>query len=131
MPIGFTPHPWRRPAVLIAAWLVALQAFLTGVATAQTGAMLAADPISAAVICHGGGGNDPAEPAAPDNGTAWHLCCSYCMSAAPALAPPVVPALVLPRALNGAKISQLARFTVISARGAIRAGQSQAPPSHA
>ena len=131
MPIGFTAHSWRRPAVLIAAWLVALQAFLTGVATAQTGAMLAADPIGAAVICHGGGGTDPAKPAAPDTGTAWHLCCTYCMSAAPALPTPVAPGIALPSARNGAAPPELVRFTAIAARGAVRAGSSQAPPSQA
>ena len=131
VPIGFTAHPWRRPAVLIAAWLVALQAFLTGVATAQTGAMLAADPIGAAVICHGGGASDPAEPAAPETGTAWHLCCTYCMSAAPSLPPPVAAGIALPSARNGAAPLELVCFTVVAARGAVRAGLSQAPPSRA
>jgi hypothetical protein len=131
VPIGFTAHSWRRPAVLIAAWLVVLQAFLTGVATAQAGAMLAADPFGVAVICHGGGGTDPAEPAAPDTGTAWHLCCTYCMSAAPALPPPVAPGIAQALGQNVAAPSELARFTVIAARGAVRAGSSQAPPSQA
>jgi hypothetical protein len=115
----------------MAAWLVALQAFLTGVATAQTGAMLAANPIGAAVICHGSRGSDPAGPAAPDTGTAWHLCCTYCMSAAPALAPPLAPGIVRLSVGAGAKLPGLARFTFVAARGAVRAGSSQAPPSRA
>jgi hypothetical protein len=129
VPIGFTLHSWRRPVVLIAAWLVVIQAFLTGVATAQSAAMLAADPTGGtAVICHGGGGTDPAEPAAP--GSAWHLCCAYCTSTAPAL-PPITPIIVQSWTQHVAELQDLARFTVIAARGAVRAGPSQAPPGQA
>jgi hypothetical protein len=58
VPTAFPVHPFRRPVMLFAAWLVVLQAFLAGVVTAQAGAMSVADPL--AVVCHShgaGGGN--------------------------------------------------------------------------
>ena len=85
MPTAFIPPFRRRLVAVIALWLVVLQSFLTGVATAQAGAAMS-DPLAAAVICHSsGGGGDTADPAVPDAGKVWHLCCSYCMAAAPVL----------------------------------------------
>ena len=133
VPTGFAAKPWRRAITLIAAWLVVVQAFLSGIATAQAGGMLAADPLSAAIICHGGGGEGTgaAEPAAPGTDTAWHLCCAYCCaSSAPALVPPEAPNVT--RAdFHGAALPVLASFTIVVIRGAVRAGSSQAPPSRA
>lgn len=133
MPTGFAAQPWRRAITLIAAWLVVVQAFLAGVAAAQAGGMFAADPLGAAVICHGGGGEGTgaAEPAAPGTDAAWHLCCAYCCaSSAPGLAPPASPNFA--RAdFHGAELPVLASFTIIVTRGAVRAGYSQAPPSRA
>ena len=57
MPTGFAAHWSRRAIVSIAAWLVVLQAFFAGVAIAQTGATLSFDPVAAAAICHGAGGD--------------------------------------------------------------------------
>ena len=132
MPTGIAAPPWRRAIVLIAAWLVVLQAFLSGVATAQAGALIAADPLAAAVICHGGGGagGDPAAPAVPDADAVWHFCCTYCTAAAPALPP--VSANIAPATVNaGAALPILVGFTIILARAAVRAGPSQAPPRRA
>jgi hypothetical protein len=122
--------PFRRLIAVIALWLVVLQSFLTGVATAQAGAALA-DPLAAAVICHSGGGaGDPAAPALPDAGKVWHLCCSYCMAAAPVLLPPSAQvARANVRVVN--VILPLADFAIVIAREAVRAGPSQGPPGQA
>ena len=129
MPTGFAAQPWRRAITLIAVWLVVVQAFLSGIAAAQAGDIVVADPLGAAVICHGGEGSGAAEPAAP--GTARHLCCTYCCaSSAPALAPPSLPNFA--RAdFHGAALPVLATFAIVMTRGAVRAGFSQAPPSRA
>jgi DUF2946 family protein len=126
VPTAFIPPFRRRLVAVIALWLVVLQSFLTGVATAQAGAAMS-DPLAAAVICHSsGGGGDPADPAVPDAGKVWHLCCT----AAPVLLPPSaqvaradvrVVTVVLP----------LADFIIVIAREAVRAGPSQAPPGRA
>ncbi len=78
MPTGFAIYRSRtRPIALFAIWLVVLQTFLAGFATAQAGAMAAFDPLGA--ICHGSdGGSDGAAAAdttAPDANKVRHLCC--------------------------------------------------------
>jgi len=128
VPTGFDAHRWRRPIVLIAAWLVVLQAFLAGVATAQAGALLAADPIAAAAICHGAGGAASADTTAPDADRAWHLCCFSCTSAAAALAPPAAPGIAEWERREASRPLTLAAFSIVLTRGVIRAGPSQAPP---
>jgi len=129
VPTAFVPQSWCRPIAVIALWLVVLQSFLSGVATAQAGAAMA-DPLAAAVICHSGGGSDPAAPALPDAGTAWHLCCSYCVANAPTLLPPFFQ---IGRADRGVEttVLPLADFVIVIAREAVRAGPSQAPPGRA
>lgn len=129
MPTGFAAHRCRRAPVLIAAWLVVLQAFLAGVATAQAGAMLASDPIE--VICHGSGGADPADSTTPDRAKVWHLCCAACMSAAAAMAPPDAPTSAASEPRRAARPFAYSRFIVVISPGAIRAGRSQAPPTSA
>jgi hypothetical protein len=124
VPTGFAAHRCRRPIVLIAAWLVVLQAFLAGVVTAQ-GAMLASDP--AAVVCHGSDSADPADGTAPDAAKAWHLCCAACT--APAIAAPAVPGVVSIEPRGASRLSVPQRFIIIVSHGAIRAGPSQAPPT--
>jgi hypothetical protein len=126
VPTEFAAHACRRPIVLIAAWLVVLQAFLAGVAAAQAGAMLASGPIDAAAICHGAGGAGPADSTAPETANGWHLCCAACTAAAPALAPP--EAARIPQRRQASRPVAGSSFTVIISRGAIRAGPSQAPP---
>jgi hypothetical protein len=126
MPTGFAAHWCRRAIVLIAAWLVVLQAFLAGVAIAQAGAALTSDPIAAATICHGSGAGSPDGPTAPETGKVRHLCCAYCMSAAPAVPAPGVPNVLLPRPIS--RLVAYSSFTVVLAHQAVRAGRSQAPP---
>jgi hypothetical protein len=127
VPIAFTTRRWRRPIVLIAAWLVVLQAFLAGIATARAGVALASDPVD--VICHGSGTTDSGSGTAPDQ--IWHLCCTYCLSAAPALTPPDVPGVALRDSRQAAQPISLQRFIVVITPGAVRAGPSQAPPGTA
>lgn len=130
MPTAFIPPFRRRLVAVIALWLVVLQLFLTGVATAQAGVAMA-DPLAAAVICHsGGGGGDTADPAVPDAGKVWHLCCSYCMAAAPVLLP---PSAQVARADGDfvTVVLPLADFIIVIAREAVRAGPSQGPPGQA
>jgi hypothetical protein len=127
VPAGFAAHRCRRPIALIAMWLVVLQAFLAGVATAQAGAMLASGP--ADVICHASGNADPADTTAPDAAKAWHLCCASCT--APPVAVPAVPAVVSIEPRSASRPSVLQRFIIIVSHGAIRAGPSQAPPTPA
>src|SRR5262249_59348586 len=98
--------------MLIAIWLIALQAFVAGLAMAQNGAAIASDP----VVCHGSG--DPGDPAAPDSEKFRDLCCAYCMSAVPGVPPPAALSL---RPLQPREDSPVepARFAVIIAPGAL------------
>jgi hypothetical protein len=121
VPTDFAARSRRRPFILIAVWLLVLQAFVAGLAAARSGPAIASDP----VVCHGAGVG--ADPAAPDSAKFPHLCCAYCTSAAPALPPPVAPQLERSQAREGPPLAP-ARFTVVIAPGAVRAGQSQAPP---
>jgi hypothetical protein len=125
VPTGFAAHRRRRPIVLIAAWLVVLQAFLAGVATAQAGALLASDP-AANAICHGSGSADPADGSAPD-AQGWHLCCASCT--APAVAAPAAPGAEPIEPRSASRASAVQSFIIVVAHGAIRAGPSQAPPT--
>jgi hypothetical protein len=126
MPTGFAAHWCRRAIVLIATWLVVLQAFLAGAAIAQAGAAPTADPIAGATICHGSGASAPDDTTAPETGKVRHLCCAYCMSAAPAVPAPDVPNVLQPRPIS--RHVAHATFTVVLAHQAVRAGRSQAPP---
>ena len=127
VPTGIAAPSRRHAIALIAAWLVALQAFLAGVATAQAAAMLAA-PAAIDVICHGSGsGGGATDGTAPETAKIEHLCCVFCTSAAPALPPPAAPRLAEVQQIpQPAKVSS---FTFVISPGAIRAGPSQAPPS--
>ena len=122
MPTAFAAPACRRPIVLIAAWLIVLQAFLAGVAAAQAAAMAASDPINA--ICHGAD-----DGTAPQSAKIEHLCCAHCISAAPAIAPPDAPRAA-PARLASRPLA-CSSFTVAIARGAVRAGPSRAPPTPA
>ena len=127
MPTGFAAHWCRRAVVSAAAWLVVLQAFFAGVAIAQTGATLSFDPVAAAAICHGSGGTGSDDTTAPETGKVRHLCCAYCMSAAPAVSPPAVPNALQPRPIS--RLVAHSGFTLVLAHQAVRAGRSQAPPA--
>jgi hypothetical protein len=125
VPTRFAAHRCRRPIVLVAVWLVVVQAFLAGFATAQAGAMLASDP----VICHGSGGADTGDGTAPDK--VLHLCCAYCTSAAPVASPPGAPGVAMPESRQAPQPLAFSPFTIIISPGAVRAGPSQAPPGPA
>ena len=127
MPTGFAAHWSRRAIVSIAAWLVVLQAFFAGVAIAQTGATLSFDPVAAAAICHGSGGAGSEDTTAPETGKVRHLCCAYCMSAAPAVSPPAVPNVLQPRPIS--RLVAHSGFTLVLPHPLVRAGRSQAPPA--
>ena len=127
MPTAFAAPACRRPTVLIAVWLIVLQAFLAGVVAAQAAAMAASDPLSA--ICHGAGGAGANDGTAPQSAKIEHLCCAHCISAAPAIAAPDAPRAA-PARLASRPLA-CSSFTVVIARGAVRAGPSQAPPTPA
>jgi hypothetical protein len=128
VPTAFAVHSFRRPIVLMAVWLVVLQAFLVGLATARAGALLDPGPIG--VVCHGSPGTPSgASPAdAPDSDTAqaWHLCCAACLLAVPAIADAALPTLFAPR--RDAPGLALAAFLIVLMPGVRRAGLSRAPP---
>jgi len=117
-----------RPIVLVATWLVVLQAFVAGFASARSGIALPADP-EVDVICHGAGNAEPGGSPAPDR--IWHLCCSYCMSAAPALTPPDMPGVARWDGGQTVRLPALQRFIVLISPAAVRAGPSQGPPGRA
>jgi hypothetical protein len=136
MPLGLIARlrRYRRPAVMVAAGLVAVQAFLAGLTVAQ--ALVLTANLSGAdftIICHGNGGSgsDNAaaqDPARPNPATTQHPCCEACAAAA-------APA-TLPAQLSVARTDRWRTFAspVLSAvlvritPRAVRAGASQAPP---
>src|SRR5262245_40040172 len=131
MPTGFATHRFRRPLALLAAWLVALQALLAGIAAGQAGAIAIADPIETAAICHGAGDTAAPGTQAPDTGKPWHLCCDYCTSAAPGLAPPIAAGVDRLEARPAGELLPCPGFIIVRLPGAVRAGPSQAPPVQA
>ena len=129
MPTAFAADVLRRSVIVIAAWLIALQAFLAGVATAQAGVLLAPAPLDAGTICHGADGSAPADSTTPDADKFRELCCVFCATASSATVPRE-PAKLAPVVSWGrAEPPALTRLTVSIARGAVRAGASQAPPA--
>ena len=127
MPTAFAAPACRRPIVLIAAWLIVLQAFLAGVAAAHAAAIAVSDPLNA--ICHGAGGAGANDGTAPQSAKIEHLCCAHCISAAPAIAPPDAPRGAPPRLAS--RPLAWSSFTVVIAHGAVRAGPARAPPTPA
>jgi len=120
-----------RPVVILAAWLIALQGFVAAVATAQAGGLLASAPAEAAVICHaaGGSGASPAGDATDKARQALHLCCACCTTAAVAV--PDAPNGAVSHRRSATAALAAHAFTLVAARGLIRAGPSQGPPSPA
>jgi len=139
VPTGFAAHRCRRlivrPVVILAAWLVVLQGFLAAVATAQPGAMLLSASAETAVICHTGdtagstdnGPDDVAKKANEKAKQALHLCCACCTAAA--VAAPAAPSGARWEAHSSAVSGAAHGFTLVAARGLIRAGSSQGPPT--
>jgi hypothetical protein len=112
--------------MLLAAWLIALQAFLAGVAAAQA-AVMPADPFG--VICSGAGANvDLPDAGAPTSADLRHLCCSACLAQAPALIAPSAPPQLANYPRRADPLALAAPPVIVLPTGAIRAGPSQAPP---
>jgi hypothetical protein len=131
MPLGFGARlRCRRAAVMIAAALIAMQAFFAGLATAEAALVLTPDLTDVAVICHSIGGADPGG-AVPDPIKARHLCCLSCTAGAPPVTLPG-PSIAL-RSEHGRTFKPPRYFaaTLLVAPRAVRAGLSQAPPSRA
>jgi hypothetical protein len=140
VPTGFAPQRCRRlivrPIVILAAWLIVLQGFLAALATAQAGAILLSVPAEAAVICHAAGNTgssdagDAAEKANEKAKQALHLCCACCACcAAAAVSTPEAPSGAVWEPRSTAAPGPPRGFTLVAARGLIRAGPSQGPPS--
>jgi hypothetical protein len=141
MPLGLITRlrRYRRAVVVMAAGLIAAQAFLAGLAGAQaalvqTPDLLKPDLLTSsladlAVICHGNGGADADQGAVPDPAKSRHPCCMSCAAGAP---PATLPAQqMVARADRGGvlKSPTLRAASILIARRAVRAGPSQAPPS--
>jgi hypothetical protein len=136
MPLGLIARlrRYRRPAVVMAAGLIAAQAFLAGLAGAQAALVLA--PVLStssladfAVICHGNGGADSDHGAVPDPAKSRHPCCMFCAAGTP---PATLPAQqMVARADRGGVVKSptLRATSILIAPRAVRAGPSQAPPS--
>jgi hypothetical protein len=115
---------------LVAAGVIAMQAFLAGLALAQAALILTPGLTDIAVICHGNGGAASDDKTAPAPRTSPHPCCESCIAAAP---PATLPeqALVPPadRALELKSSPSWWTLALSVAARAVRAGLSQAPPS--
>jgi hypothetical protein len=119
----------RRPAAVLVAGLIALQALLAGLAAAQAAIVLTASQAEVAVICHGHGGGDADHGSNPDPRGAAHLCCVACAcGGAPATlaqAAPLLGAVAFRslRSVPGRAAAGPMR------RRVVRDGPSQAPPT--
>jgi hypothetical protein len=138
MPLGLIARlrRYRRPAVMVAAGLVAVQALLAGLAMAQAALMLTpslADVTGIAVICHGNSGADSdtgtaGDPAKGDPAKDRHPCCAACTAgAAPAALPEQLIGL-RPDRRPDFKSPFLSAAAILIAPRAVRAGSSRAPP---
>jgi hypothetical protein len=140
MPLGLVARlrRYRRPAVMIAAGLMAVEALLAGLATAQATTLMLTPSLGEvagfAVICHGDGGagsdyGRAEDPAKSDPSKNWHPCCLSCAAGA--------PQATLPEQLIGLRSDRRRAFkspffsaaSILIAPRAVRAGPSQAPPS--
>jgi hypothetical protein len=137
MPLGLIARlrRHRRPAVLIAAGLLAVQAFLAGLTLAQALA-LTANPGAAdfSVICHGNAGATADSGAAQDPGgtdpaARQHPCCDACAAGA---APATLPEQLAVRRTDRCRAIEAPVLCPLAVRitpRAVRAGASQAPPT--
>ena len=126
MPSAFVIRSCRPPIVVIAAWLLMLQAFLAGVAIAQAGVVRSFEGMT----CHGAG-IDSSHPATSQAERALHLCCAGCTSPDPAGVLPEPQQIVERQLCRDPRPAEFEPFTIVLALGLVRAGQSQAPPSPA
>jgi hypothetical protein len=133
MPLGLIARlrRHRRAAVMVAAGLLVVQAFLAGLTVAQAALMLSPDLAGAdgfSVICHGNGGAGSDPGSAPEPGKNQHPCCLSCMAGAP---PATLPGqtIVLRPDRSRVLVSVLpCRVSIVIEPRAVRAGPSQAPP---
>ncbi len=124
---GVIVHLHHRPIALLAAGLIALQTFLVGLTGARA-ALVAADPLGVAVICHGGGSNNTDDDTAPDPIKQIHPCCFACMAGTPTA---TLPQQTLFLGFEPSRTSTTRSAWLVdvpTADRSIRAGQSQAPP---
>jgi hypothetical protein len=123
---------YRRAAVIAAAGLIAVQAFLAGLVVAQAELRLAPDPADDAgfaVICHGNGGAGSDPGTAPDPARNQHPCCMTCAAGA---APAVLPEQLIGLRAERPRLLESPFFSAAPIRiapRAVRAGPSRAPPS--
>ena len=118
-----------RPVATVAAGVIAVQAFLAGLALAQAALLLTPGLADFAVICHGNGAAVSDGKTAPVPAHNPHPCCESCTAAAPPATLPVP--LLVSRAERALVFKSPTWWTLalpIAAR-AVRAGLSQAPPS--
>ena len=132
MPLGLIARlrRHRRPAVMIAAGLLAAQAFLAGLTTAQALVLTSNLADGAfAVICHGNGGSGAApDPAGTDPAASQHPCCEACATGA---APATLPEQLIGLRADRSRLFKSPALRLVSIRitpRAVRAGASQAPP---
>src|SRR5260370_20108752 len=144
MPLGLIARlrRYRRPAVMIAAGLIAVQPFLAGLTTAQAALVLTSNLAGVAdfaVICHGNGSSssnngaaqDPAttDPAKTDPAKNQHPCCLSCAAGA---TPATLPGQLIVLRADRRRVFKSPFFCAVSlliTPRAVRAGSSRAPPS--
>lgn len=128
MPRGLIAHLHRRPIAMLAAGVIALQAFLAGLAGARAAQIFLADPLGIAIICHGAVSANRDDGAPPPPINERHLCCVACMSGSAAATLPQHTVLVGFESWHGATRFAVCAADVPIADRAIRAGESRAPP---
>jgi hypothetical protein len=133
MPLGLIARlrVYRRAAVAMAAGLIAVQALLAGLASAQAALAPTPDPAGVAgfaVICHGGNGG-----AGSDTGTdpakRQHPCCESCAAGSPPATLPAHPVALRADHRPVVESPFPCALAIAIAPRAVRAGSSQAPPS--
>ena len=132
MKLGLIAHlrRYRRPAVVVAAGLIAVQAFLAGLVMAQAAPRLAPDLADDAgfAVCHGKGGSGSDPGTAPEPAKNQHPCCLTCAAGA---APAVLPEQLIVLRADRPWLLKSPFFSAAAiqiAPRAVRAGPSQAPP---
>ena len=130
MPLGLIARlrVYSRPAAVLAAGLIAMQAVLAGLTIAQAALLLTPGLADLEVICHGSGGTASDDGTAPGPSQDRHPCCVSCTAAPPATLP---EQSILLRVERGRAFQSpiLPAATVSIAARAVRAGPSRAPPS--
>jgi hypothetical protein len=117
---------WRRAAVVLACWLVALQTFFAGLHAADLG-MAAVE--TSFVICHSGDASAEKSPGGKDSSV--RLLCGLCaLAAGTMLLPAPVASLAAPLAVAALVDTPQQHAAAVLLRSP-RAGLSRAPPPFA